>query len=345
MPKDISIQAYLNNYKSLPLIDVRSPGEFVKGHIPTAVNIPLFTNDERAHVGTVYKQESQEAAIELGYKYVTPKLQWFIDESLITAPDKKIVIHCWRGGMRSHAFAQHLKDNGFTEVYVIDKGYKAYRHEALNNFDKGELLLLGGYTGSGKTHILHELVKQDQQVLDLEELASHKGSAFGNIGMDRQPTTEQFENNLYWEWHQLNMDEPIWVEDESPNIGDVNIPMHLFQKMRQSPVFFIEISQEERAKLLVKEYAKGDKTKLVRGINRISKRLGNDITKKALQLLEDDDFYQVALLTLRYYDKYYKRGIEKRDTDQIHYISMDDTNATENALTLIRTLDEQYAGI
>ncbi|MCG8582924.1 MAG: tRNA 2-selenouridine(34) synthase MnmH [Bacteroidales bacterium] len=335
MPQDISITNYLQSYTHLPLIDVRSPGEYEKGHIPNAVNIPLFTNDERAHVGTVYKQESQEAAVQLGYKYVTPKLQWFIDESLKAAPQKNIIIHCWRGGMRSHAFAQHLKDNGFNEVYVIDKGYKAYRRVALNNFNVGTINLLGGYTGSGKTHILHQIEAKGHQVLDLEGLASHKGSAFGNIGMDKQPTTEQFENNLYWRWRQFDYTQPIWVEDESPNIGDVNIPMYLFQKMRESKLFFIEISKEERARLLVEEYALGDKARLANGINRISKRLGNDVTKKAHLLLEQDNFYEVALLTLGYYDKYYKRGIDKRNTDDIHFINMPGTNAAKNAETLI----------
>lgn len=342
MPKDISILAYLNQYNHLPLIDVRSPGEFEKGHIPHAINIPLFTNDERAHVGTVYKQQSQAAAIELGYQYVTPKLQWFIDESLNAAPDKNIVIHCWRGGMRSHAFAQHLKDNGFNSVFVIEKGYKAYRREAQTNFDKGRLLLLGGYTGSGKTHILHEIKERGHQILDLEGLASHKGSAFGNIGMHEQPSTEQFENNLYWQWRQFDFTRPIWVEDESPNIGDVNIPMNLFDKMRQSPLLFIEISKEERAKLLVSEYALGDKAKLQRAIHRISKRLGYDIAQKALQLLDENNFYEVALLTLTYYDKYYKRGIEKRNTNNIRFIVMSDTNANLNAETLIEVVNEQF---
>jgi len=335
MPKDISIQEFLCEYSYLPLIDVRSPGEFDKGHIPNAVNIPLFSNDERAHVGTVYKQESQEAAVELGYKYVTPKLDWFIKESEKLSADKNAVIHCWRGGMRSHAFAQHLMDNGFNKVYVIDKGYKAFRHEALNNFDTGTLIILGGYTGSGKTHILHQLEQDGQQILDLEGLASHKGSAFGNIGMDKQPTTEQFENNLYWQWRQFNFSKPIWVEDESPNIGDVNIPMHLFHKMRESQVFFIEISKAERARLLVNEYVLGDKAKLANAINRISKRLGNDIAKKAHQYLEEDNFYEVAMLTLAYYDKYYKRGVEKRNTDTIQFIPLKNTDAKLNAQSLI----------
>ncbi|WP_430809840.1 MULTISPECIES: tRNA 2-selenouridine(34) synthase MnmH [unclassified Carboxylicivirga] len=342
MPQDISIKCYLDHYTHLPLIDVRSPGEYEKGHIPTAINIPLFSNEERAHVGTVYKQESQAAAIDLGYTYVNPKLQWFIDEAGRAAPDKNIVIHCWRGGMRSHAFAQHLKDNRFKQVYVIEKGYKAYRHEAQNNFDKGQLVILGGYTGSGKTHILHCLQEAGHQVLDLEGLAAHKGSAFGNIGMPAQPTTEQFENDLYWQWRQFDFQRPIWLEDESPNIGDVNIPMHLFQKMRQSPLLFIEISKEERARLLVKDYVLGDKDKLANAIQRIAKRLGYDKAQQALRLLDENNYYEVAMLTLGYYDKYYKRGIEKRETSDIRFITMNNTDAKQNAQALIKTLNEQH---
>ncbi len=331
MPIDISIENYLEELQHLPLIDVRTPAEYEKGHIPGAVNIPLFSNEERAHVGTVYKQESKEAAMELGYKYVNPKLNAYIEESLKAAPDKKTVIYCWRGGMRSHAFAEHLEDNGFRRVNVIEHGYKAYRKLAVNNYDKGELRVLGGYTGSGKTHILHEMQKQGQQVIDLEGLANHKGSAFGNIGMETQPTTEQFENNLYWEWQELDLSEPIWIEDESVNIGNINLPVPLFRRMRESKLYFIEISKEARAKLLVKEYTTENKEKLAQGIQRISKRLGPQNTKTALEKLERNNFFEVALITLTYYDKYYKKGMGKRNSDNVHFINLQDTSARENA--------------
>src|SRR5665647_2503716 len=139
----------------LPIIDVRSPGEFEKGHIPNAINISLFTNDERAHVGTVYVQQSQEAAIKLGYEYVTPKLQNFINDALNVAPKAEVIVHCWRGGMRSHAFAQHLSDNGFSDVKLIIGGYKTYRNYVLDTLaTPSKIKVLGGYTGSGKTYIL-----------------------------------------------------------------------------------------------------------------------------------------------------------------------------------------------
>nr|WP_321450512.1 tRNA 2-selenouridine(34) synthase MnmH [uncultured Carboxylicivirga sp.] len=346
MPTDITIQQYLTEFEGWPLIDVRSHGEFEKGRIPGAVNIELFSNEERAHVGTVYKQQSQKDAIDLGYHYVNPKLQSFIDRSAEAAPDKKIVIHCWRGGMRSHAFAQHLEDNGFKEVYVIQKGYKAFRRVVLNSFDNYNLNVLGGYTGSGKTQILTQLTAMNEQVLDLEQIAQHKGSAFGSIGYGSQPTTEQFENNLYWKWREFDPSRPIWVEDESPNIGNVNIPQYLFRKMRETKLLFIDISKEERAKLLVSEYALDNKPKLAEAIKRISKRLGPQNTQLALERLEEDDFYNVALITLYYYDKYYLKGLAKRDKDKIDMLKLEDTDPIKNAKTILEYYQNHlYVGI
>ncbi|ALO16209.1 tRNA 2-selenouridine synthase [Salinivirga cyanobacteriivorans] len=336
MPKEVSITHFLNHLVHVTLIDVRTPAEFEKGHIPGAVNIPLFSNKERAHVGTVYKQESRDAAIELGYQYVNPRLKKYIAESEKVAPDGNVVVYCWRGGMRSHAFAKHLKKNGFKEVYVIEHGYKAYRNLAVNNYTEGDLRVLGGYTGSGKTHILHEIAKRGEQVIDLEGLANHKGSAFGNIGLGAQPTTEQFANNLYWEWHKLDFSKPIWIEDESVNIGDVNLPVPLFRRMRQADLFFLEMSKAVRAKLLVEEYTVDNKEKLASAIQRIRKRLGTQNTKTALLKLQENNFYEVALIALGYYDKYYKKGMEKRNSGHVQVIKLKNTNALTNAKQILK---------
>ena len=115
-----------------PVIDVRSPGEFAQGHIPGAINIPLFSDDERAQVGTLYIQRSKEEAIAKGYEFVTPKLDDFIKQSFHAAPDGNVVVHCWRGGMRSRAFAKHIDENGFRDVKVVTGGYKAYRNYVLD---------------------------------------------------------------------------------------------------------------------------------------------------------------------------------------------------------------------
>ncbi|NOR75469.1 MAG: tRNA 2-selenouridine(34) synthase MnmH [Draconibacterium sp.] len=336
MVKEIDISIGLQLGNELPIIDVRSPAEFEKGHIPGAVNIPLFSNSERAHVGTVYKKESKEKAMEVGLKYVEPKLNYFIEKAEEIAHKKGVIVHCWRGGMRSKAFAKHLHDNGFTDVSTLIGGYKSFRNYALNSFStKAQLCTLGGYTGSGKTYILHKLKEMGEQVIDLEGLANHKGSAFGGIGQGNQPTIEQFENNLFWEWKNFDYSKTIWVEDESHRIGSVNIPMNLFENMKSEPLLFVDLPQTERIKHLVDEYATFPKTELAISIEHISKRLGGENTKKALQCLEKDNFEFIAEIALKYYDKYYLRGLNKRENQKnVFTLNLININFMQNAIKI-----------
>jgi tRNA 2-selenouridine synthase len=339
--REIEISEFLAS--DIPLIDVRSPGEHAKGHIPGAANIPLFTDTERAHVGTVYVQKSKEKAIELGYQYVNPKLTDFIDLSKKVASDGRVAIHCWRGGMRSRSFAKHLYDNGFTDVFVITGGYKAYRNHVLHTFDTPfQLRIIGGYTGSGKTHVIKHLQSAGFQVIDLEELAKHKGSTFGELENERQPTVEQFENNLFDAWRKLDYFQPIWLEDESHNIGGVNIPMNLFNQMRSGTVYFLDIPREERAKYLVTEYANTNTSMLAAAIGRLSKRLGGLNTSLSLQFLHERKFYEVALLTLSYYDKTYLKGMQFREPDKVIVVPKKNTDPVGNAQSIIQ-LYEQHA--
>ncbi len=329
---DIDIQTYYKQYDYLPIIDVRSPGEFEKGHIPGAYSVPLFDNAERAHIGTVYKQQSKEKAIELGYKYVTPKLQWYVDEVVKIAPDRKVVVHCWRGGMRSHSFAKHLEDNGFEDVLVIDKGYKSFRNFVLSSFEIDvDLKVIGGYTGSGKTYILKSLKNFNCQIVDLEAIANHKGSAFGAIGEDTQPTVEQFENNLFENWRKLDFLKPVYIEDESHNIGQVKLPMPLYLKMREADLYFLEVPKEKRAQILVKDYAGFSNELIKKGILKISKRLGGYVTQLALEALEMNDYFQVAMYTLNYYDKSYMRGMLRREDSKVIKIELSDADPDINA--------------
>ncbi len=343
MHTEITIQEYFQAKDRLPLIDVRSPGEYEQGHIPGAVNIPLFSDEERAHVGTVYKQRSKEKAIELGYEYVTPKLQWFVDEVRKWAPDGQVVVHCWRGGMRSQSFAQHLRDNGFQQVLTIVGGYKSYRRLLLSTLSQPwHLQIIGGYTGSGKTHVIEHLMGAGHQVVDLEGLANHKGSAFGAIGQKQQPTSEQFENNLFEQWRHFDLTRPIWLEDESCNIGKVNLPVELFQQMRQSMVFFLNVPREKRAELLAREYAFEDIDPLKMAVQRISKRLGGLVTQQCLDFLDQRRFYEVALLTLHYYDKTYLKGLSFRDQEKVHIIEGSDTDAEHNTLLLLNAAKAHF---
>ncbi|MBL7946712.1 MAG: tRNA 2-selenouridine(34) synthase MnmH [Flavobacteriales bacterium] len=297
-----------------PIIDVRSPGEFARGHIPGAHNVPLFTNEERAIVGTLYKQKGRDPAVLEGLRLVGPKLAWLVEEAQRLAPTGRIRVHCWRGGERSGSVGWLLDKAGFVDVFTLKRGYKGFRAHAQATLRSPFLLkVLGGFTGSGKTESLKHLGRCGAQVVDLEALADHKGSAFGALGQLPQPTTEHFENRLWSALAALDPSRPIWVEDESAMIGRVNVPSAFFAAMRAAPLYFVEVPQEERAKRLVEHYGHFPKEQLAGSIQRIAKRMGPQHCKNALLALDEGDLEQVALLALRYYDKAYLHGASLRD--------------------------------
>lgn len=336
----INIEQYLRDFLSLPVVDVRSPGEFAKGHIPNATNIPIFSNEERAIVGTAYKKISKEKALEIGITIVQPKLEGFIKDTLIVAKNKTVVVHCWRGGMRSMSFAQHLIENGFTQVYVIQKGYKAFRNHVLNELGKDvPLVIVGGYTGSAKTDLLNHLKNtKGKQVIDLEGLANHRGSAFGGIDQASQPTGEQFENKLFWQWKDFDLSQQVFLEDESRAIGSLLIPQALYNNMRSQRLYFLDIPREERAKHLVKGYGKSNVDELKDSISRISTRLGGLEARNALWHLARGEMLEVAKIILVYYDKYYSRGVARRDPNKVTKISLKTTDLNQNSGELLKIL-------
>ncbi len=339
MIRRINIEEYLSAEPLMPIADVRTPAEYECGHIPGAVNIPLFTNEERAEVGTVYKQESSERAYDLGYMFVEPKLDQFVAEADKAARDGELAVYCWRGGMRSKAFSEHIEANGVGDIYVIEGGYKAFRTHALDAFMMPEeLLILGGYTGSGKTQILKHLRDHGQQVIDLEGIAHHKGSAFGSIGQAEQPNNEHFTNLLFWEWRKLDFNRPVWLEDESIHIGKVFLPQDLFQRMRDAKLYFLDIPKELRAEFLVEDYAVVDKSLLVNSVNKIAKRLGGVRTKEALEALERDELRETAIITLDYYDKFYLKGLNRRDRGKVVLIESHTVDPKSNIEALMKLL-------
>jgi tRNA 2-selenouridine synthase len=332
MVQRIAIGEYLEGKPLLPLVDVRTPAEYESGHIPGAVNIPLFSNEERVRVGTLYKQVSVDRAYEEGYRFVAPKLDWYVSEARKIAIDGRVVVYCWRGGMRSRSFADHLFSRGIGQVFVIEGGYKAFRQHALDSFEKPEVIhVLGGYTGSGKTRLLKELEAMGEQVIDLEGIAHHKGSAFGSIGETEQPKNEHFTNLLFWEWRKLDLTRSVWLEDESIHIGRVFIPENLFERMRREKLFFLKIPKEQRARLLVEVYAGTDSGRLAESVRKISKRLGGLRTAEALEALERNDYYGAAIITLDYYDKFYLKGLNRRDPDKVIVIESDTVDVKINA--------------
>lgn len=311
MPR-ITVPEFLQGPAEAPILDVRAPVEYAQGHIPGAVSFPLFSDEERARIGTTYKQMSQEKAVLLGLDFFGPRMSQMVKSVQKLAPHKQVRLHCWRGGMRSGAVLWLLELAGF-EVHLLNKGYKDYRHWALTEFGKPRsLLVLGGLTGSGKTDVLQALAATQQPVLDLEGLARHKGSAFGSIGLPPQPTQEQFENDLAAVLATLPAELPTWVEDESRTIGSVHVPTPLFAQLHSSPLLVLEIPREVRVRKLADEYGRHDPAALAASILKIRKRLGGLATKEALAAIGEEDMEKMVSLVLDYYDRTYSHGLEGR---------------------------------
>lgn len=308
----ISLEEFFTLRETLPVIDVRSEGEFQSGHISGAINIPILNNLERVQVGTDYKQKGQLEAIKTGFRLVGPRLLDIITEAEKVTEAKEMLVHCWRGGMRSNNFCQFV-GMAAIKTHALKGGYKAYRQKALESFAKPlKLILLTGCTGSGKSEILRALKSGGQQVLDLETLASHKGSAFGGLFMEPQPSTEQFQNNLFEEILRLDPDKPVWVEDESIAIGQIFLPRDFWLQMNESPLVQLQVDKEVRVERLVEEYGKADRDEFLDIMSRIVKRLGGQHFNSAKQKLIEGDMVAVMHTLLTYYDKAYLQSIDKR---------------------------------
>ncbi|WP_167616595.1 tRNA 2-selenouridine(34) synthase MnmH [Maribellus sediminis] len=331
MPKILSIEELLPLTDSLPLIDVRSPAEYELAHIPGAVNIPIFNNDERRDVGIKYKVGGKENAVLLGLDFVGPKMSDFVRQAKRIARNKKVMVHCWRGGMRSASMAWLFETAGL-EVFVLKGGYKAYRQYIREQFSRPvKMVVLGGYTGSGKTDILQELKEQGEQFLDIEGLANHRGSAFGPLGQNPQPSNEQFENDLADAWRKFDFSKPVWVEDESRQLGQCGIPDPLFQQLRSAPLIKIIISKKLRINRLVKEYGGFEKEALRLKVESIKKRLGGLAASEAIEALENGELATVTDITLSYYDKAYDYGTSQRDPESVFILDLEDDAPAGNA--------------
>ncbi len=340
MPQILSAKAFLELGKKIPIVDVRTPAEFEIGHIPGAVNIPIFTNEERAKVGTKYKRASKESAVLLGLELVGPKLAKFVRMAKKIAPERELLIHCWRGGMRSGSMAWLFETAGF-KAHLLEGGYKAYRAYLREQFEReADLVVLGGMTGSGKTAVLHAMQQQNAQVLDLEGIAHHKGSVFGALGQKDQPTNENFDNLLGQAWLEFDFSRPIWLEDESKAIGSVWINDILYNRIRSTTVIDMDIPKSERVKRLVKEYACFDKEVLRQMVEKIQKRLGGQNVKDAFNALDNDDYAAVADITLSYYDKAYRFGLEKREKNTVFQLQLPNDNPEENAKAVLEYWEE-----
>lgn len=341
--RKLDIAQFLLLAQQHPVLDVRSPGEFAHAAIPGAHSLPLFTDEERKVVGTAYKQQSREQAIKIGLDYFGPKMRPMVEtvEALLQhRPDKTVLVHCWRGGMRSAGVAWLLDLYGF-KVCTLEGGYKAFRNYLIAQFKKEwPMAIIGGYTGSGKTTLLQKLGRLGEAVIDLEALAAHKGSSFGHLGQPPQPSQEMFENLLGMALLQLDRNQPgktIWLEDESLRIGTLLIPNDFYKQMRRARCYFLEIPFAERLQYILKDYGKADRENLVHAVLRIQKRLGGLETKTAVNCLIENDLQGAFEILLKYYDKWYLKGLYNRDAACPGVISVpaDAVDDTRNAQLLL----------
>lgn len=319
MPTPIDIKEFLKLSETHPILDVRTPAEFAQGHIPGAFNLPIFTNEERVIIGTLYKKEGKQPAVLKGLEIVGPKLQEFVKDAIKLNKSKTFLVHCWRGGMRSSSMAWFLETYGF-KCLTLKGGYKNYRKQVLGSFDEQKnIIVLGGKTGTGKTIVLHELFKQNEQIIDLEKIAHHKGSSFGSLGEEPQPSQEQFENELSFHLSKIDSKKRCWIENESRMIGKNILPNGLWQQMKNAIVISIGLPMEERIKYLVEEYGKFSKDELIEATERIGKKLGGQHVKKAIDAIATNDYETAFEICLVYYDKSYLHGEEKREEEKIKH--------------------------
>jgi tRNA 2-selenouridine synthase len=345
--KKVEIKEFLELAKYHPVLDVRSPSEYQHAHIPSAWSLPIFSDEQRAEIGTAYKKVSRADAIKIGFKHFGLQLNKYIEtvEFLLKEKDSKVLlVHCWRGGMRSAAMAWALEFYGYN-VVLLEDGYKAYRNHVLQSFEHPyKFNVLGGYTGSGKTEILHALKNKGEAVIDLEGIAQHKGSSFGALGMPTQSSQEQFENNLHKELSsyftsdesdQLIQPQNIWVENESQRIGLLNIPKALFHTLISSPLYILEIPFEERLKFIQEYYGQFSTTDLVSAVLRIQKKLGGLETKNAVQLLDEGKQLESFRILLSYYDRNYLRYADYKNRKNI-VLQAEHVDAELNAELLLK---------
>ncbi|MGE0770155.1 MAG: tRNA 2-selenouridine(34) synthase MnmH [Cyclobacteriaceae bacterium] len=326
---------FLHLRKNLPLIDVRSQSEYAEGHVDSAINIPLLNDEERVVVGTTYKQQGQLSAIHEGFRLVGPRLHEIISEVEQHVPQKEAIVHCWRGGMRSSNFAQFI---GMAKVksHVLEGGYKTYRQKAFESFAQPfHFWAITGFTGSGKSEILRALKSMGEQVIDLEKLANHKGSAFGAINMPNQPTTEQFQNDLFETILALDVSKPIWIEDESIAIGKIFLPNDLWKRMHASTLVRVNLDKRLRVIRLAREYRTADKATFLQALENITNKLGGQHFKKAYELVLQDDWEGAIDIILTYYDKAYRNSIEKRKDKLMLELTWEGESVREMAAELV----------
>jgi tRNA 2-selenouridine synthase len=337
MSESINITEFLNLRNSNIVIDVRTPSEYKLGHIPGAYNIPLFSDEERAEVGTLYKHDGKYPAVLRGLDFVGHKMSEIVrNVKRLKTEEQTIIVYCWRGGMRSESVLWLLNAAGILATR-LSGGYKAYRKYGKSILEsKYKIIIIGGKTGTGKTRILKHLKNMGEQIIDLEYDAHHKGSAFGIINMPAQDYNEQFENTLIEDFLNINSNRRVWIEDESKNIGRNYIPDELYLQMKAAPVLFLDTPHEVRINYLLKDYSAVNKEILLNSLHKIEKRLGSNNVSDAIAALNNKDLIGFTEIVLKYYDKAYLNSLSKKPAHLVKMIKLDTENLEETAKILIK---------
>lgn len=291
--------------KDTLFIDVRTPKEYEEDHILGAINVPLLSNEERHEIGIIYKQQSREKAIEKGLEVFPNKIP-SIYNAVKNHKDKTIIVYCARGGMRSKIIASLLDSLGY-KVLQMEGGYKLFRHylrSQLSSFQlKPKIICLYGLTCTGKTALLARLPNS----LNLEELAQHRGSLYGAVGL-KPNSQKKFENLLMQRLKELNNEKTIFTEGESRKIGDAEIPLFLWKAMKQGTNILITRSIERRVEEAVKEYfSSEEKARQIREITpKLSKVISSKKKEEVIKLIDQKQFHEATKILLEdYYDILY----------------------------------------
>eukprot|EP00041_Stephanoeca_diplocostata_P023792 m.591851 g.591851 ORF g.591851 m.591851 type:complete len:750 (-) comp22386_c0_seq7:1804-4053(-) len=341
-------------------IDVRSPGEYEKGHIPGAINVPLFSNDERAVVGTDFNQRGRYTAIKTGLGIIGPKLQVIVHavEQAGVEAGGHVLVYCWRGGMRSGSVAWLLRLCGF-QVNTLDGGYRSYRRwcraligeDAAHTLPPCRVMVLGGCTGVGKTDILLHLRAQGEQVIDLEGVAHHRGSAFGAIGQQPQPANEEYENRLAMAVRSLAPDRPVWFEHEGGHVGHCIVPKAIQNWVQMAPrghFVVVRMEKQHRVARLVQDYCNADQLRQegwADGIKQcisarkggLAKRLGGERVAAAIAHADAGEWDHVCGMMLDYYDRLYKQWQDDTKSSSVSFVEAPSGDAEANARLVLQS--------
>ncbi|MCA9801174.1 MAG: tRNA 2-selenouridine(34) synthase MnmH [Cyanobacteria bacterium HKST-UBA02] len=334
--RELTVQNF-NSLDRKVVVDVRSPCEYLIESIPDAINIPLLSDEERALIGTVYKQDGEMQARRRAVGMIAPRIPAIVDRIMaIKKPRHTLVVHCWRGGLRSEAVVSFLSVVGI-DCFRLTGGYKAWRRQVVEDFEKDaysfETIVLDGLTGTGKTEILTELSKQGIPVCDLESLANHRGSTFGALGLAPQPSQKDFEARLWCLLEKCQADTLI-LEAESRKIGRLALPNFLYKRIKTGRKILIEAPMASRVSRLLEIYCQGiDKANVIHMVEKsapIKEKLGGERTRALIDRLKSDDLEGfVEMLLLEYYDPLYAKHLAGAGPFELTVDSRETSKAAE----------------